>query len=115
MASSRKSDEPKPRRPAAKTPEARERQLIALAFDVAEKQMLEGTASAQVITHYLKMGTPRERLERKKLEEENALLRAKVEGMASAARVEELYEGAIRAMRAYSGQEVEDDEDSNLF
>lgn len=111
MAISRKPTEPeKPRRPAAKTPEARERQLISLAFDVAEEQMLKGTASAQVITHYLKMGTPRERLERKKLEEENALLRAKVEGMASAARVEELYEGAIRAMRAYSGQEDIDDE-----
>lgn len=111
MAISRKPAEPeKPRRPAAKTPEARERQLISLAFDVAEKQMLDGSASAQVITHYLKMGTPRERLERKKLEEENALLRAKVEGMASAARVEELYEGAIRAMRAYSGQEDVDDE-----
>lgn len=111
MAISRKSAEPdKPRRPAAKTPEARERQLISLAFDVAEQQMEAGTASAQVIVHYLKMGTPRERLERKKLEEENALLRARVEGMASAARVEELYEGAIRAMRAYSGQEDVEDE-----
>jgi hypothetical protein len=111
MATSRKSAEPnRPRRPAAKTIEARERQLVALAFDVAEQQMLDGTASAQVITHYLKLGTPRERLERKKLEEENALLRAKVEGMASAARVEELYEGAIRAMRAYSGQDLGDDD-----
>ena len=83
MANTRRSAESdKPRRPAAKTIEARERQLIALAFDTAEKQMLDGTASAQVITHYLKLGTPRERLERKKLEEENALLRAKVENIA---------------------------------
>jgi hypothetical protein len=73
--------------------------------------MLNGTASAQVITHYLKIGTPRERLERKKLEEENALLRAKVEGMASAARVEELYEGAIKAMRAYSGEDLGEEDD----
>jgi len=109
MANLRKSaDANTPKRPAAKSIEAREQQLISLAFDVAEKQMEDGTASAQVITHYLKMGTPRERLERKKLEEENALLRAKVEGMASAARVEELYEGAIRAMRQYSGQEVDE-------
>jgi len=112
MAPARNSAEPtKPRRPAARTPEARERQLVSLAFDVAEEQMLNGTASAQVITHYLKIGSPREKLERRKLEEENALLRAKVEGMASAARVEELYEGAIKAMRAYSGEDLGDDDE----
>lgn len=96
------------RRPPAKTREAREKQLIASAFDLAEKQILDGTASAQVITHFLKLGSTRERLEQKKLGNENTLIEAKVESIASTARVEELYEGAIRAMRAYSGQAEED-------
>ena len=63
----------------ALTPEARENQLIAMAVDLAEKQLLEGTASSQVITHYLKLGSSRDRLEREKLQEENKLLRAKTE------------------------------------
>lgn len=74
-------------------------------MDLAQKQMEEGTASSQVITHYLKAGSKKERLERERLENENAVLRAKVEQMASARRVEELYAQALNAMRTYSGQE----------
>lgn len=114
LAATRKSDEPrKPRRPPATTPEARENQLIAAAVDLAEKQIREGTASAQVITHYLKLGTTRERLEQEKLSRENILLRARSEAMESAQRVEELYKNALDAMRGYSGQDVEEyyDED----
>lgn len=103
------SDRPKTRRPAL-TPEARENQMIALAVDLAEKQLIEGTASSQVITHYLKLGSTKERLEKEKLEEENRLLKAKTEAMQSAKRVEELYSEAIKAMRRYSGQEEPDDE-----
>lgn len=91
------------RRPAI-TPEARENQLISLAVDLAERQLQEGTASSQVITHYLKLGSMRERLEREKLEEENKLLKARTEAMQSAKRVEELYEEAIKAMRNYGGK-----------
>lgn len=87
----------------ALTPESRENQLIALAVDLAEKQLMEGTASSQVITHYLKLGSTKERLEKEKLEEENKLLRAKTEALKSAKRVEELYSDAISAMRKYSG------------
>lgn len=93
----------------ALTPEARENQMIALAVDLAEKQLLEGTASSQVITHFLKLATSRERLEREKLEKENELLRAKTEAIESAKRVEELYSDALRAMRSYRGET--DDED----
>ena len=93
----------------ALTPEARENQLISLSIDLAERQLLDGTASAQVITHYLKLGTTRERLEQEKLAQENALLRARTDAMASAQRVEELYGRALNAMRSYAGQEVEDD------
>lgn len=87
----------------ATTPEARENQLISLAVDLAEKQLMEGTASSQVITHYLKLGSTKERLEKEKLEEENKLLRAKTEALQSSKRIEELYVNAIEAMRSYSG------------
>lgn len=100
------------RRPAT-TPEARENQLIATAVDLAERQMQEGTASAQVITHFLKLGSSREKLEQERLANEVQLLEAKREAMASAARVEELYKSALDSMRAYAGQpplEMGDDE-----
>lgn len=87
------------------TPEARENQLISLAVDLAEKQLQEGTASSQVITHYLKLGSTKERLEKEKLEEENKLLRARTEALQSSKKIEELYENAISAMRRYSGHD----------
>lgn len=93
---------PRRSRPAL-TPEARENQLIALAIDRAEQQLLDGTASSQVITHYLKLGSTKERLEREKLERENELLRAKAESIQSAQRIEELYKNALDAMRSYRG------------
>lgn len=85
------------------TPEARENQLISLAIDLAEKQLMEGTASSQVITHYLKLGSIKDQLECEKLKKENALLEAKAEAIRSAKRVEELYQNALDAMRSYSG------------
>ena len=93
------------RRPPSTTPEGRENQLVAKAVDLAEKQLEQGTASAQVISHYLKLGSSRERLEQERLTMEVSLLEAKREQMASAVRVEELYGAAINAMRAYAGQE----------
>ena len=87
----------------ALTPEVRENQMISLAVDLAEKQLMEGTASSQVITHYLKLGSTKERLEKEKLEEENKLLKARTEALQSAKRVEELYTNAIAAMKRYSG------------
>ena len=95
----------RPRRPPATTPEGREHQLVSLAVDLAEKQLTEGTASAQVISHYLKLGSTRERLEQERLEQENQLLQARVEAMSSAKRVEELYSQALNAMRSYAGFE----------
>ena len=94
------------RRPAT-TPEGREQQLISLAADLAERQLVDGTASAQVVTHFLKLGSTRERAEQERLQNENLLLSAKIEQMASARRIEELYETALNAMRSYSGQDVE--------
>lgn len=94
----------------ALTPEARENQLISLAVDLAEQQLLDGTASSQVITHYLKLGSTKERLEKQIMEEQKKLLEAKTEAIQSAKRVEELYANALNAMRNYSGQsECEED------
>lgn len=99
-----------PRRPAV-TPEGREAQLVSLASDLAEKQLVEGTASAAVITHYLKLGSTREKLEQERLHRENLLLSAKVDALASAKRIEEMYAEALKAMREYSGQDEPDYED----
>lgn len=96
----------------ATSEEGRENQLVSLAVDLAEKQLEAGTASSQVITHYLKLGSTRERLEQDRLRRENELLTSKVEMMASAKRVEELYETALNAMRLYAGREIsQEDED----
>ena len=95
----------------ALTPEARENQMISLAVDLAEKQLLNGSASSQVITHYLKLGTVREQLERERLEKENALLVAKVDALQSQKRSEELFQEAIAAMRRYSGHGSESEEE----
>jgi len=91
------------RRPAT-TPEGRENQMIDLAIQLAEKQMREGTASAQVISHFLKLGSSRETLEQERIARENELLEAKAEAMASHKRIEELYQEALNAMQSYSGQ-----------
>ena len=93
------------RRPPATTPEGRENQMISLAVDLAEKQLTDGSASAQVVSHYLKLGSSREKLEQERLTKENSLLDVKREAIASAARVEELYKTALDAMRSYAGHE----------
>ena len=100
------------RRPAM-TEQNRENQLVSLAIDLAEKQLAEGTASSQVITHYLKLGSTREKLEQERLHRENQLLDSKVEMMASAKRIEELYTAALDAMRSYAGRELEQMDDYN--
>ncbi len=109
-ASKKGTTKPKPR-PPARTPEARENQLIEKAVDLAEKQLSAGTASAQVITHYLKLGSTKERLEKEKLDNENKLLIAKTEALQSGKRTEELYANALNAMRSYSGNKEEEDVD----
>lgn len=88
----------------AMTPEARENQLISLAVNLAEKQLREGTASSQVITHYLKLGSTKERMEKEMMAEQIKLLTAKTEALQSAKHVEELYTEAIAAFKRYNGQ-----------
>lgn len=98
------------RRKPASTPEARENQMISYAIDLAEQQLIDGTASSQVITHFLKLGSTKERIEKEILEKQKELISAKTQALQSAQRIEELYSDAIKAMRRYSGQaEPEDD------
>ena len=98
-----------PSRP-ADTPEARENQMISLATNLAEKQLRNGTASSQVICHYLKLGSTHAQLELEKMKRENRLLEAKSEALESAARVEELYSEAIKAFGIYHGDILPDEE-----
>lgn len=99
----------------ALTPEAREGQMISLAVDLAEQQLRDGTASSQVITHFLKLGSTREKLERERLEEENKLLKAKTKAFESAEEIKVLYDRAISAMRKYSGHGSDEEDDQNLY
>ena len=92
-----------PRMRPALTPEAKENQMISLAMHCAEQQMREGTASSQVITHFLKLGTEKAKLEREKLRQETEMMKAKTESLQSSKRIEELYANAIDAMRTYGG------------
>ena len=104
------------RRPAL-TPEARENQLISYAIDLAEKQLIEGTASAQVITHYLKLGSTKEKIEQEIRLKEKELIEAKTENLRAAKRMDELYAEAISAMKMYSGNnfvQVDEDDDETL-
>lgn len=89
----------------AKTPEGREQQLVGLAVELAERQLRDGTASAQVISHYLKMGSSREEIEQQKIRHDIEMQEARIEHMRSQSRMEELYSEAINAMRIYAGQE----------
>lgn len=92
------------------SPEARENQMISLAIDLAEQQLREGTASSQVITHYLKLGSTKEQQEKEKLEEEVKLLKAKTKALETADQTSQLYAEAIKAFKSYTGNEEDEDE-----
>ena len=93
----------------ALSPEARENQLIALATDLVEQRLLDGTASSQETTYFLKQGSVKTRYEIEKLKEENALLKAKTESIQSQKNIEKLYNKAIKALKSYSGRSEEEE------
>lgn len=92
-------------KPPSRTLGAREKEVVSLAVDLAEKQLREGSASPSVITHYLKLGTTSYQLELEKLKHENELLQAKTKNVQSLGRMEELYEEALNALRSYQGSD----------
>lgn len=120
--SEKPNDDQKPKIRPGITPEIREQQLISLAVDLVEKRLIEGTASSQETTHFLKLASSRTRLEKQKLElekqkieEENKLLRAKTKAIEDAADMKELYKDAIDAMRRYSGYGGSDNDDDDEY
>lgn len=94
----------------AMTPSAKENQMISLAMDLAEKKLRDGTASSQLICHYLDMASPREQLKQEMMRKQNDLIDAKTQALQSAKHIEELYTNAIIAMREYAGAN-QDEED----
>lgn len=108
----KKQTDPKPKRGRpAMTPEERQDELINLAVDLAEQQLRDGTASTQVIVHYLKLGSTRGMLEEEMLAKKTELVTAQTESLHSYQRLEALYADAIEAMRLYGGGDPEEDED----
>lgn len=94
---------PKRKSKPVKSQEARVKQLVALSYDVAEKQLREGKASSQVITHFLKLGTAQSELELEKIRHENALLEAKAQAIESQEKTDQKYEEVIAAIKKYAG------------
>lgn len=99
------------KRPPASTVEGRENQLISLAIDLVEKQLQEGSATSQVITHFLKLGSTRAAYELERLKKENMLLEARTKSIESSDRMEQLFEKALEAFGRYSGKDECDDEE----
>lgn len=98
------------------SPEARENQLISLAYDVAEERLRNGTATSQEVVHFLRLGSMKERKELELMQKKNELMAAKTEALQSAKKIEELYSDAISAFKTYRGVSDEgDDDDSDLY
>lgn len=106
------SDTPRKIRPTL-SPEAEENQIISMAMDLAKQQIMDGTASSQVITHFLKLGSTKERIEKEILEKQKHLIEAKTQTLQSQQRIEELYTNALNAMRSYSGQGAPEETDED--
>lgn len=99
----------------ATTPEARENQLISLAYDLVEQRLLDGTATSQETTSLIRLGTSKARLEAEKLKKETELLRAKADAVDAAKHADEMYLAAINAMKTYTGYQEEALDDPNIF
>ena len=93
----------------ALTPEARENQMISLAMDLVQQRLIDGTASSQETTHFLKLASSKAILEKERLEEENKLLRAKTKVMENVEDAKVIYSDVLNAIRKYSGQGDVDD------
>jgi cell division protein FtsN len=108
-------DPPVRRLPRARTPEQREAQLAGLAYDLAEQQFLNGSASSQVIVHFLKVGSTLQKQELLKLKQDTLLAEAKVRDLANVEEMKKLYVEAMDAMRGYAGHDVGESHDPNIF
>lgn len=116
MKATKSNDTPKaPIRPAL-TPEALDNQMISLTYDLVKQRLVDGTASSQETTHFLKLATTKVKLENKLLEAQTAVAMAKKDAIQSQQRSEEMFRDAMRAFRRYSGQGDDgEDETQDLF
>jgi len=105
MAANKEPVSNRPRRPPATTPQARENQMVALAYDLAEKQMRDGSASSQVMSQFLKLGTMQHKLELEELRQKNLLAEARIKSMASSDNIEKMYGDAMKAFSSYQGND----------
>lgn len=99
----------KKRRPAL-SPEARENQLISLAIDLVEQRLIDGTASSQETTHFLKLASSKAKRENELLETQIELAKAKTKAYQSTEKMEKLMSDALEAFKGYSGNGGYDDE-----
>ena len=104
----------RPKTRPAMSPEARENQLIALAYDVAEERLRNGTATSQEVCHFLRLGSMKERKELEMMDKKNELMKAKTEALQSAKHIEELYSNAINAFKTYRGS-MDEEDDSDFY
>lgn len=102
------SSNPTPKMRPALTPEGRESQMAALAMDLVEQRLRDGTASSQETTHFLKLVSSKAKLEQERLRLENELVAAKTKALGDAEEIKVLYENALKAMRRYQGADDED-------
>lgn len=102
------------KRPPARTPEERRDQIISAAYDLAEKKIADGTASSQLLVYLIKSGTEEARLERDILAAQHKLINAKTENLETLNRLEELYTGAVNAMKRYNGDGGNEEDNQNL-
>lgn len=100
--------------PAAKTPEAREHQIISLAWDLAEERILDGTASNALLVQCLRMGGSRERKEKELMDARIEQTKIKTQAIEAERRMDEIYAKALDAMRIYSGQQPQSEESENF-
>lgn len=103
------NDRGKQKRSRSRTPKGKENYLISLAIEMVEEQLLNGTASSQVLTHFLKLATTKEKLENEKLRSDLRVAEAKIKAIQSADEIKELYNKALQAMNRYSGGEEIDE------
>lgn len=99
----------------ASSPEARENQLISLAYDLAEERLRNGTATSQEVVHFLRLGSMKERKELELLSKKIELDTAKTEALQSAKRIEDLYANAINAFKSYRGDSEDEFDDSDIY
>lgn len=100
----------KNRNHADRTPEGRENRLISMALDLAEERLRNGTATAQEVVHFLKLGSEKSRVEVEKLELEKKLVEAKTENLKAQRDMATMFNDAMAAMKRYRGEEDDSDE-----